>query len=287
MQEWAEKLLRCLRGMDYNALEKRQNDFCRRIGGRTERMMKKPFIGITCNYETDDAIGRVTHMGLPGQRWMFLAEHYTASVEKAGGIPLILPVCTEFETVKEMLDRVDGVLLTGGNDVDPQMYGARADAACGSIVPERDRQEIAIARYIMGQGDKPLFGICRGMQVIQVAAGGALYQDLEKEGGFKHHYMDMYPLNCPAHPVRLRENSRLAKIFGMQREIRVNSFHHQAVRQAAEGFEATAWSDDGVIEGMEKTGQAFVLGVQWHPEMMWDCGQQQELFSAFIRACRQ
>lgn len=145
--------------------------------------MKKPFIGITCNYETDDAIGRVTHMGLPGQRWMFLAEHYTASVEKAGGIPLILPVCTEFETVKEMLDRVDGVLLTGGNDVDPQMYGARADAACGSIVPERDRQEIAIAKYIMGQGDKPLFGICRGMQVIQVAAGGALYQDVEKEGG--------------------------------------------------------------------------------------------------------
>ncbi len=246
-------------------------------------MVRKPTIGITCNYDYRDTVGIVSHMGMAGQTWNFLAGHYAEAVEWAGGIPVLIPQCRDFETVKGILSHVDGVLITGGHDIDPQCYGEQAKPYCGVIIPERDRQDIEIARYVMENEKKPLLGICRGMQVMNVAAGGTLYQDVEKEGGFDHHFMDMYPMNRPVHKVRLKSGSKVCKIF--EKEIlEVNSFHHQAVKDVAEGFGITAYSRDGVGEAIEKRDGSFVMGIQWHPEMMFDSPEQQKIFKALIKA---
>lgn len=248
--------------------------------------MRKPVIGITCNYDYKDEVGMVSHMGIAGQKWHFLADSYVHSVEQAGGIPVLIPICEDIETVKAMCAGLDAVLVSGGHDVNPQEYGERVKGYCGTIMPMRDRQDIELTKYIVNETDKPLLAICRGVQILNVAAGGNLYQDLKKEGGFEHHFTDMYPLNYPTHSVAVKEGSRLKEIFG-KTDVNVNSFHHQAVKETGNGFVATAVSEDGVVEAIEKenAGGRFVLGVQWHPEMMYDTDEQQAIFRALVKAC--
>lgn len=247
--------------------------------------MKKPVIGITCNYDYKDEVGMVSHMGIAGQKWHFLADNYVNSVERAGGIPVLIPICSDLETVKEMVKVMDGVLISGGHDVNPQEYGERVKEYCGTLMPMRDRQDIELTKYILNETEKPMLAICRGVQILNVAAGGNLYQDLEKDGGFEHHFTDMYPLNHPTHSVKLGEGSRLREIFEKE-DVPVNSFHHQAVKEVAEGFSAAAVSEDGVVEALERKDGRFAVGVQWHPEMMFDSEEQQGVFRAFIEACR-
>lgn len=245
----------------------------------------RPIIGITCNFDYRDEIGRITHMGIAGQKWHFLADNYINSVERAGGIPVMIPVCGDMETVKDMVSRMDGILISGGHDVDPQEYGERVKGYCGTIIPARDSQDIALARYVLEETDKPLLGICRGIQVLNVAAGGTIWQDLEIEGKFEHHFTDMYPMNAVSHKVHLQEESRLRDIF--QREyLGVNSFHHQAIKTVGAGFWVTAVSEDGVTEAVERPDKPFVMGVQWHPEMMGDVEEQARIFEALVQACR-
>ncbi len=126
-------------------------------------------------------------------------------------------------------------------------------------------------------------GICRGAQVLNVAAGGTLYQDLEQEGNFGHHFMGVYPMNRPVHKVRVKAGSGVFGIFGKE-ILETNSFHHQGVKEVAEGFEITASSEEGVVEAIEKKDGSFVVGIQWHPEMMYDSGEQQAIFRAFVKA---
>ena len=245
----------------------------------------KPRIGITCNFEYKDEIGLLTHMGAAGQKWHYLADHYVNSIERAGGIPVLIPICGSFETVKEMVSCLDGVLISGGHDVNPREYGMPVKKYSGEIIPQRDSQDIALAKYVLEETKLPLLCICRGIQVMNVAAGGTLRQDLEIEGGYENHSNTMFPLNVASHQVELKAGTRLEQIFG-KAEIGVNSFHHQAVLQPGDGFSVTAVSEDGVIEALELPGERFVLGVQWHPEMMYDSDEQQNIFRTFISACR-
>lgn len=254
------------------------------FNNNVEDMTMKPVIGITCNFDEKDEIGIVSHMGCVGQKWHFLADNYIASIEKAGGIPVMIPICESIETAKEMVSRMDGILISGGHDVDPRRYGQRTKSYCGTIMPKRDGQDIELVKYLLNETEKPILGVCRGIQVLNVAAGGTLYQDLEREGKFEHHFMEIYPMNYISHEITIKEGSKVRDIFGKE-ELGVNSFHHQAVRNPGDGFTVTAVSGDGVTEAIEKDGSRFVVGVQWHPEMMYDSTEQQKIFQALVDAC--
>lgn len=248
-------------------------------------MNSKPIIGITCNFDTKDEVGVVSHMGLAGQKWHFIADNYVASVEAAGGIPVLIPICGDLENAKLLVERMDGVLISGGHDVNPEEYGERVKGYCGELMLPRDRQDIDLTRYLLEETDKPVLGICRGTQIINVAAGGTLYQDLKIQGGFEHHSCEMYPMNAAVHSVTIKNGSKLSGIY-QNDQVCVNSFHHQGVKDVADGYMASAVSEDGVTEGIERIGERFVLGVQWHPEMMYDSEEQQKVFRAFVEACR-
>ncbi|UZT83044.1 gamma-glutamyl-gamma-aminobutyrate hydrolase family protein [Caproicibacterium sp. BJN0003] len=244
----------------------------------------KPLIGITCNYDYHDDVGRVSKMGIDGQDWNFIAGDYINAIEKVGGCPVVIPLCSNFEDLKDILDRMDGIMISGGHDVGPENYGERA-RGCGAIMPMRDAQDLAITRYIVENTEKPLLGICRGIQILNVAMGGTLYQDLEKDGSFGHHFGDIYPRNYAWHSVTLTKGSILESIYG-KKVIDVNSFHHQAVFKPGKNISVTAVSSDGVSEGIEIAEKKFVVAVQWHPEMMYDSEEQLKIFRAFVDNCK-
>lgn len=246
----------------------------------------KPVIGITCNYDYRDAVGIASHMGPETQDWQFLAADYVNAVQESGGIPLLIPHCENPESILGMLDRLDGLLFSGGCDVDPLRYGERAKSYCGTLFPRRDEEEILLVRTAI-EKKLPMLGICRGLQIMTVALGGSLYQDLGKEAKGEEHFTIMYPRNAVTHEAKLKEGSRVAEVFGKD-VIGVNSFHHQSVKTVPENAAVTAESPDGIVEAVEFTdGHSFTVGVQWHPEMMYDSAEQKKLFRALIEAAQQ
>lgn len=244
--------------------------------------MKRPLIGVTCNYDYRDTVGMTSGMGICGQDWNFVAGDYIYILEKAGAVPVLIPRCDQFETITPLLDQLDGILISGGHDVGPERYNAFPKGYCGTIIPQRDEFDLAVTKYAFAK-NKPILGICRGIQILNVARGGTLYQDLEKEGNFEHHFGDKYPRNVAWHKVTLAEGSLLHRIFG-EDEIGVNSFHHQAVRDPGDGVKIVARSSDGVPEAIEVEGFRFAAAVQWHPEMMYDSDQQLKILKAFVEA---
>jgi putative glutamine amidotransferase len=214
----------------------------------------KPVIGITTAYN-------------PEQDHYFLRNRYVGGVRQAGGLPLLLPYLPDDESLVICARRLDGLLLTGGGDIHPFLFGEEPNRKLGAFDPERDAFEIAIMKTMLNLR-KPVLGICRGIQVINVALGGTLYQDLETQlpGSLQH--QQQAARRHPAHGVTVQPESRLAGILGSAR-LRVNSLHHQAIRDPAPGLRVTAWADDGVIEGVEAPGDPLLLGVQWHPEDLW------------------
>lgn len=214
-----------------------------------------------------------------------LADEYIRSIESAGGIPVMIPIYQGFSTVTELIDRIDGILVSGGNDVDPTRYGEFFIKETGNIVPQRDEQDINLVHYILQETNKPLLAICRGIQVLNVALGGTLHQDLGK-AGYNDHFVDSSPYPYPVHTVKLEETSLLAEIIGNDM-LKVNSFHHQAIKNLGEGLEVSAVSPtDGVIEAVEIPGDRMVLGIQWHPEMMITCAMNQRIFERFVTECK-
>lgn len=243
----------------------------------------KPLIGITCNFSHDDTPGLTTHYGLLEQKWHMLADEYIRAVENAGGIPVILPIYKNKESMAEALEHLDGVLISGGNDVDPSLYGEFIIKEVGAIVPERDAQDLAITRAIIKDTNKPLLGICRGIQIMNVAMGGTLFQDLGK-AGYNDHFVGCCPITHPVHKIKLTEGSQIADIIGST-ELAVNSFHHQAVHDVADCFSVSAVADDGTIEAIELPGDRMVLATQWHPEMLYTCETNQKIFQRFVKEC--
>ncbi|MEG0898180.1 MAG: gamma-glutamyl-gamma-aminobutyrate hydrolase family protein [Oscillospiraceae bacterium] len=242
----------------------------------------KPLIGLTCNFGiVESSLSSVSTPHMP-QEFNQLSDNYIKAIEKAGGIPIIIPIYSDNKTVLDILERVDGVILTGGGDIGSHHFGERPSSKLGTISNDRDEQELFIANYILYKTAKPLLGICRGMQVMNVAGNGTLYQDLE-ECGFDNHCIDAYPRYIPSHQAVLANNSFLHSLFKTS-EIGVNSYHHQAVKDVAENFIVTAKSEDDVIEAIEYKNmtERFALGLQWHPESLTDFDSQQSIFSEFI-----
>jgi putative glutamine amidotransferase len=221
----------------------------------------KPIIGITPCSRLDD---------------------YVESVKRAGGEPVVLRNTDDPATV---LAKVDGVLLTGGLDVDPSLYGEERHATTDTA-PDRDRFEIPLSKGAVAS-DLPVFAICRGVQVLNVAAGGTLVQDIPSAiDSTLEHSIDI-PKNHLAHSVRVTPHSRLASSLGPAARLEtceVNSRHHQSVGRIAPEFVATAVSSDGIIEAIERPASAFCVGVQWHPENFWRTGEFAPLFEAFVAA---
>ncbi len=253
-------------------------------------MENRPIIGITANYSFDGSSEFSEGIGAKEQEWQLLADDYIASVVRAGGIPFILPVVRgpKRETVvAEMLSAVDGVLFSGGNDVDPLRFGQQTTGKTGGVVPERDEQEFTMLRYLLGQTDKPILGVCRGIQVMNAALGGTLIQHIP-DAGFSPHTLPMYPRQVPSHRIRVERASLLYTLVA-QDSLGVNSFHHMAVDECAPSLKVSARSEDGIVEAVElaeNPKNRFFLGVQWHPEMMaWSDPIQQEIISAFVRSC--
>lgn len=215
----------------------------------------KPLIGVSARTRTiAGGLGALPAHAVP--------RAYTAAVAQAGGVPVILP-CTEPEVAVEAAGHCDGLLLTGGEDIDPVRYGRRGDGPVFDVDPERDRFEFALARAARDRG-QPLLAVCRGMQVVNVALGGDLVVDIPSEVGEAVLHRLPQDGAVPDHPVRLEPGSTLAAAVGTERVV-VNSSHHQAIRMLGAGLRPVAWSDDGLIEAVETDGWPC-LGVQWHPE---------------------
>lgn len=224
-------------------------------------ILRKPVIGITCN--TLLAEGTV----LPGMIRAFANTDYIDAVTKAGGIPILLPPVASPAVISEQVAAVDGLIMSGGPDVDPQLYGEEPLEKLGCVNHVRDEYELLVVKAA-AQLKKPILGICRGVQIINVAYGGTLYQDISQiEGTSIKHFQAVTQRDALWHTVTIKPASTLASIIG-EDNILVNSFHHQALKTAAPGFNITAYSKDGVIEAIELSGDHFVLGVQWHPEMI-------------------
>lgn len=203
-----------------------------------------------------------------GQSHFSLRRDYLRAVETAGGLPVVLAPGAP-EDAADLLGRLQALVLSGGDDIDPALYGEMRHETVTQVAPERDTFELALCREAL-RVDLPTLAICRGQQVLNVAMGGTLVQDIPStvSGAANHDPLgERWEL---AHEVRLLPGSRLRRVLG-EDKVAVNSFHHQAVKDLGRGLRATAWAvDDGVVEGIEAEGSRFVLGVQWHPESFWD-----------------
>ena len=214
-------------------------------------------------------------------------DNYTNAVAEAGGAPLILPILQDSEALYSVLDRLDGIIFTGGADIDPNRYNEQPIYGLGQVTPARDAHDFALLARCLEHHAFPVLGICRGIQLMNVQAGGSCYQALEKQkpDGIMHSLIDQYPLEYPSHNVLLERGSRLHAMYGKER-LAVNSFHHQSLKDLGEGLTVTARAEDGVIEAVEREGRRFAVGVQWHPEMMASRdADAQKLFRAFIAEC--
>lgn len=232
-----------------------------------------PIIGLTHSIHLDE---QTLHTPLA----------YPDAIRQSGGIPLLIPATTDESILEACLNVVDGVLFSGGDDIDPLRYGESQVWQCGDICPLRDEYELTLARLTLKRG-LPVLGICRGIQLLNVALGGTLYQDLPSQlpGCMAHrqHQVSTYV----SHTASIPSGSRLHDIYGAD-EIHVNSHHHQALKALGQGLIATAVAPDGVIEGVEMPDHPFFVGVQWHPEKLVQRpvnAAHKHLFEAFVQAC--
>ena len=209
---------------------------------------------------------------------------YLDAILTAGGLPILLPTSLPITTLPELVNRFDGFVLSGGGDVDPALYGGHLNATVHSIDPERDAFERALIPLVL-QADKPLLAICRGVQILNVALGGSLYEDIPSAlpAALRHDWYPDIPRDYLAHTVEIEQGSRLAEILGT-RKLRTNSLHHQAIRQPAPALEVVAYAEDGVIEAVELPRKRFAIGVQWHPECLPEEPAMQKLFLEFVNA---
>jgi putative glutamine amidotransferase len=238
--------------------------------------MTRPLIGITTH--ANDAAHRAELDRLSAQ--------IIAGVEQAGGLPVLIPAGVSEAALRGIFARMDGVLLSGGGDIDPGQYGASASPAIGGVDVVRDQAELALTRWALGE-QKPFFGICRGLQILNVARRGTLYRDIaEHPGAQRHTFYPDVPFDLLAHPVQIVANSLLARIVGRP-TLAVNSLHHQACREVGAGLQVVARAPDGLVEALEVPDHPFALAVQWHPEALPKVSEMRALFGALVAASTQ
>jgi putative glutamine amidotransferase len=239
-----------------------------------------PIVGITCLTIPPREDHRPPQLGQN--------QTYLQAVARAGAAPLLIPSLVDGDQLRAIYDSLDGLLLPGGEDVDPNRYGESRLEACGPSSPERDATELTLARWAMDEG-KPLLAICRGIQVLNVVLGGSLYQDIEIQlpDAGKHDWYPGQPRDLRPHPVDIVPGTRLARIVGNVTSLAVNSLHHQALKALAPGLRISARAPDGVVEAVEAPDHPFALAVQWHPEeLAKGDARAQALFDALVGACR-
>jgi putative glutamine amidotransferase len=251
----------------------------------------RPVIGIAT--QTQEAVaGKSTTCWIMGQR-------YVRALTASGAVPWLIPLLPDDEDMlRAVYEHLDGIFLTGGVDVDPSCYGEERHERCGRSDLARDRTEMALIRWALAD-HKPVLGVCRGIQVINVACGGSLYQHLPgptptrsvSEGpcvqAIKHDYFSPgtpYTRDYLAHEVRVDLTSRLGRLLGTG-QVPVNSMHHQGIKQLAPTLRASAWAPDNLIEGVEMPNGQYLIGVQWHPEeLVEDHAPMRRLFADFVAA---
>ena len=245
-----------------------------------------PLIGIPCAYD------RQHNPPLLG-----INAAYVWAVERAKGMPMLIPLLEGEALLTERWPRLDGLLLAGGGDVAPHFYGDESRFDLVEVDERRDAAEIWLAKRALASA-LPTLGICRGIQIINVAAGGTLYQDIASEvpDALNHRYYPDYPRDYLAHRVEIKPDSRLADALGLHSPsqtksiaptLQVNSTHHQALRQVPENLIVSARAPDGIVEGIEDPHLPFFIGVQWHPEELTQCEEMIRLFQAFVAAADQ
>lgn len=216
--------------------------------------MTRPLIGVTTSVTVGQSPERA-----------YVNAAYLRAVQEAGGVPVLLPPQLDTDARTELWSRVAGLVLTGGGDIDPGRFGETAHAALSDVSPARDELELALVDSALG-ARVPLFAICRGVQVLNVALGGTLWQDIPSDLPTALVHTQKEPRHQPSHPVSATRQTRLADVLGAH-EVRVNSMHHQAIRTLGRGLRDVAHAPDGVVEALElPAAPALVLGVQWHPE---------------------
>ncbi len=235
---------------------------------------KRPLIGITPWYDYTN-------------QQTFIKKGYCEGVNEAGGLGVLLPMCTHQDLMENMVEHCDGFLISGGPDVDPKYFNEINLPFNGDISPYRDIMEVYIIKRAI-ELNKPVFGICRGIQIMNVAMGGSLYQDIHSQIQntclIKH--SQAAPSWYPTHSISIKEGSLLKKLLKSE-TIGVNSFHHQSVKNIAPGFEISSLSEDGIIESIEYKNHKFALGVQWHPELMWESDKIfLSLFEGLVQSCK-
>lgn len=233
--------------------------------------MKKPVIGITSAY--------VKHNSF--MEGVYVHEDYHKSIARNKAIPLILPY-TSPELAIEMIDLCDGIILSGGEDVDPFFYGQEPHLHLGETIPQRDEVEIAMVKYALDR-ELPLLAICRGVQILNVALGGTLIQDIPSTMKEPIQHSQKVDRSRETHWVTLDKESKLYQIFG-EESVRVNSLHHQALDRIANDLNVVAKATDGIIEAVEYAHSPFAIGVQWHPESLASSNPlMNKLFTEFIQ----
>jgi putative glutamine amidotransferase len=232
----------------------------------------RPIIGVVSNFDVE-------------KEGYFCFANYIHTIEAAGALPVILPYVNERD-VSQLLDLLSGLVLSGGGDFPTELYGAAPHPAVQRMIPERDAFEFALARSALTR-PMPILGICRGMQILNVVAGGTIYpHTLDALPNVVDH-RDGTPLDQTVHSVHIEPNTHLSRLCGEQASsFRVNSLHHQAIDRLAPGFVVSARADDGVVEAIEAPDRPFVVGVQWHPEWMYDSEPAcRLLIENFAKAC--
>jgi putative glutamine amidotransferase len=235
----------------------------------------RPIIGITCGTNSTDNNSSENSIG----------GSYISAIESAGGTPLVIPIVQNEACLDDSLEIIDGLLLSGGVDIDPVYFGEEAEPGLGKVDADRDRVEVYLTTKSL-EKDIPILGICRGIQILNVAAGGTLYQDINTDLNniLKHRQTAQGWYGTQS--IEVKEGSRLLDILG-QSTIRVNSFHHQSVKKIAPNFKISAVASDGIIEGIEGVNRRLSIGVQFHPEVMWQNNPPiSAIFTAFINAAR-
>lgn len=222
--------------------------------------MKKVVIGISGSLIIDSS------GNFPGYKRSYVNDDYIDSVIQNGGIPFIIPFNEDKEVIKEQVKLVDAIILSGGHDVSPSNYNQEPSPKLGGIFPERDDFDFNLLECAMEE-EKPILGICRGMQIINTYFKGSLYQDMSEIKSELVKHDQVRTPSLAIHTVEIKEDSKLREILKTD-EIMVNSFHHQAVKELGFGFKAVAFAKDGVIEAIEKDDYPFLMGIQWHPEML-------------------
>lgn len=233
------------------------------------KKMKDAIIGIT-TFITGDSLK--------------LPVNYINAVSGASGIPMILAKIEDETRIKQQVDSIDALLLTGGDDIDPSLFSEDPHQNLGNIEPGRDAYEMRLIEYALEQ-DKPILAICRGAQILNIYAGGTMYQDIygQIDGEVIQHTQNA-PRDYLSHTINIEYNSKLHSIIG-ETAVKTNSFHHQANKEVPDGYIISARSNDGIIEAIEHTEKKFVFGLQWHPEGSFNNDStSQKIFNKFIEA---